>query len=264
LNDQATALGVEYKFIVVDDNSTDGTVGELEGLDFPICVLRTSGNYFWARAMRLGVQSLDIGILDTVVFYNDDVVFYDDALERLLHLHVSNLDAVLTGAMVDSNGKLSYGGQKSKDKRNKCEFEIAPPDPNDVVVIDSFNMNLLLVPGRVLLEYGFFPAYFIHHSADFWYGYMLKLHKVRILLSPGFFGICDRNVDAEIINRHKSIVDNLRSFFHPKSYPIGQMKAYNIECNGILWGTLFFVYPILKIILTILKNKVFYQLENKN
>ena len=52
LNDQATALGVEYKFIVVDDNSTDGTVGDLEGLDFPICVLRTSGNYFWARAMR--------------------------------------------------------------------------------------------------------------------------------------------------------------------------------------------------------------------
>lgn len=51
-------LDYELSFIVIDDNSSDGTKEEISKLDYDINLLTGSGELYWAGGMRKGIAQI--------------------------------------------------------------------------------------------------------------------------------------------------------------------------------------------------------------
>jgi GT2 family glycosyltransferase len=69
----------EFKIILVNDGSDDGT-GNFISLNFPdIIVLNGNGNLFWGGAINLGIDYVvkNAAINDLVAFANNDIVFFN-------------------------------------------------------------------------------------------------------------------------------------------------------------------------------------------
>ena len=78
-----------FTFVVVDDNSTDGTAELLERLKskHDIRVLHGNGSLFYSGGMRLGMEYTleQCGqAYDYMLMVNDDVVFFQNAIEKLV------------------------------------------------------------------------------------------------------------------------------------------------------------------------------------
>jgi GT2 family glycosyltransferase len=82
--DQTNTLS-EYKIVVIDDESTDGTANVIE-LEYPnVIVLKGDGNLWWTGAIALGMQYAFGQGAEYVFWLNDDCLPDPDALEILVN-----------------------------------------------------------------------------------------------------------------------------------------------------------------------------------
>lgn len=70
----AENAGCTIRFLVVDDNSSDGTREAVkETFGAHVQVIKGKGDLFWAGAMRLGMQTaLEQGVGDYLMLLNDE------------------------------------------------------------------------------------------------------------------------------------------------------------------------------------------------
>lgn len=64
---------IAFQYVIVDDNSTDGTYEALEDLKrsgMTIDVLRGTGNLFWAGGMRKGIAYAKEIQIQTTIFWS--------------------------------------------------------------------------------------------------------------------------------------------------------------------------------------------------
>ena len=102
-----------FTFVVVDDNSTDGTGEMLESMkpEYDIYILKGDGKLFYSGGMRKGMdyalESMEpeYGYL---LMVNDDVSFMDGCISKMIVQSRQQGGAVIVGAMCDAGKALTY------------------------------------------------------------------------------------------------------------------------------------------------------------
>ncbi len=184
----------EFVFVVVDDNSSDGTQEVISKMKdkFDIHLLRSSGNLFYSAGMRVGMQYVMDSIkqiYDHILLVNDDVTFFEQCVEKMAEQSAQQDNAVIVGATHDGNGMLSYSAIKYTkgiryEKLNIDEWQTEA---------DTFNGNCVLIPRTIFLQVGVMDRHYSHSLGDFDYGLLIKKNGHKVYVFKKYVGICENN-----------------------------------------------------------------------
>ena len=104
-----------FKVIVIDDGSTDGT-GEMIEKEFPdVILLKGDGDLWWTGATNLGVEYAltQAGQGDYILTLNNDTELAPDFIERMMGYAIENPEALLGAYALDIDTKRpAYGGSR--------------------------------------------------------------------------------------------------------------------------------------------------------
>jgi GT2 family glycosyltransferase len=106
----------EYKVVVIDDGSVDGTANAIE-LEYPnVIVLKGNGNLWWTGAIALGMQHAFVQGAEYVIWLNDDCLPDPQALEILVNYMQSHPGVIVAPACYteDRQTLIENGCQKQK------------------------------------------------------------------------------------------------------------------------------------------------------
>ncbi|GAB4405667.1 MAG: hypothetical protein OHK0053_31660 [Microscillaceae bacterium] len=163
----------DFKVVVVDDGSTDGT-DEMLAHDYPeVIVLKGDGNYFWTKATNAGVSyALEQGAT-YVMTMNNDTIPPENYLEKMMHWAAQKPNAVLGSLEVDYTSKKPvFGGVRQRWTPFKTAEPILPKIPeakrHGLHPVTQHPGRGCLIPRAVFEKIGLFDeVYFPHYYADF-------------------------------------------------------------------------------------------------
>lgn len=178
---------VQFDYVVVDDNSTDGTREMLKALPYEIDVVEGDGNLFWNGGMYKAIEHVKAHHADYEYYMmiNDDTKFapgiFDEMLPELAP------DKVIVGAIAwEKKGGLSYGGIKYT---KGIKYKKYGPERTDLR-LDTFNANCVVIPHDIFMQVGIDPFY-QHSIGDFDYGLQISRLGYDIRMFGKYVGECD-------------------------------------------------------------------------
>lgn len=188
-----------------DDGSTDGTGSSVLERFPDVTVISGTGSSYWANSMHQAEERVlrqfreSVCLNDYMVWFNDDVVLDNDAFGRLLATARKHPQSILVAAMRDPEHLHTTYSGFSRRGHHPLRLSLVEPG-HDVIPVDTFNGNLVLVPMPVAMMLGSIDGEYAHALADIDYGYRAKLAEVEILLAPGTYGNCPRNSPRPWLN----------------------------------------------------------------
>lgn len=184
--------------LLFDDGSTDRTAASVQESFPEVIVKHGDGTFFWNRGLHQSwLEALDQPS-DAVLWLNDDVMTDEDVFEKILACwHEAarrrpDRRFILVGATRDSRQNITYGGQIRRDSILSYKLELVTPGA-DLVTIDTFNGNFVIVPREVTQVIGLNDPAYHHNFGDIDYGLRARKAGIDVLLLPGTIGICERN-----------------------------------------------------------------------
>ncbi|GAB3296317.1 glycosyltransferase family 2 protein [Hymenobacter tenuis] len=176
---QQTAI--DFKIVVVDDGSTDGT-GQMLRDEFPeVLIEEGDGNLFWTAGVNLGIRRAMAEGATRVMTLNNDVITAPDFVAQMLASAERHPTAVLGALELDVNtGKPVYGGETLDWRTNTRRdlLETLPPDQRQGLhPVTYLPGRGLLIPRVVLDTIGLFDEKRLpHYLADFDYTSVARRH----------------------------------------------------------------------------------------
>ena len=162
----------DYKVIVVDDGSTDGTADMLRE-EFPeVEILFGDGNLFWTASVNLGIeQALKKGA-PYIMTLNNDVETAPDMLEQTMRWAKEKPNAVIGALEMDAATREPiYGGEIVDFKLNKVRHvlqELPKEKQHGLHNVSQLPGRGLLIPRAVFEKIGLFDQKrFPHYVADY-------------------------------------------------------------------------------------------------
>lgn len=151
----------DFKCVVIDDGSTDGT-GDMISAEFPeVLILRGDGSLWWTKSVNMGISRvLPLCTKDDFILtLNDDIIIEDDFLSNIAKCAESN-PGLLIGAMLidDKSKRIVFPVIKNKDRT----FLGA----QDVIKTDRLVGRGMLIPIRVFEKIGLFDEKLPQSAAD--------------------------------------------------------------------------------------------------
>lgn len=200
---EAQSEGIRFNYVVVDDNSTDGTKDAVEELarsrGISAYVLTGTGSLFYSGGMRKGIEWAKANLPDSDFFMlvNDDVRFDSVSVARMITVQErkapedgnASKESVLVGATKDDAGKYSYGGVRYT--KGISYIPVKPEDSDRSC--DTFNANCVLIPGNVFMSAPNMDEVYNHSLGDFDYGLSLKRSGASIEVFQEYIGVCNKN-----------------------------------------------------------------------
>lgn len=184
----------QFEYVVVDDNSTDGTKTAVEELaaakNLNVAVLSGTGSLFYSGGMRKGIAWAKENFKDSELFMivNDDVRFDSGAVARMIEACASGAN-VLVGATKDDDGKFSYGGIRYVKGIN---YKAVKPEDADRMC-DTFNANCVLIPGNIFMKAPNMDEVYNHSLGDFDYGLAIGRMGFSLEVYGEYIGVCNKN-----------------------------------------------------------------------
>ncbi len=238
-------------FVIVDDNSKDGTFEMIESMnDNHIKLLRGDGNLYYAGGMRMGLQYL-LGSneqYDYLLLTNDDADFFEGIIDKMINYSQKKDNAVVVGSMVDSNNKTSYSGKKYKSKFSTKLYNIGP-DQSDLEC-DTFSGNCVLIPYSAFIECGNYDPVYIHNFAEFDYGFNLRKHGYHIYVLNEYVARANSNSSNNTwYDTSLSMKERIKKKEGPKGAP-GKIVFYYFKKNfNIFMAIRCYISPYIRILL---------------
>lgn len=236
----------DFKFVVVDDLSTDGTVEAVWGLDVDADVVPGTGSLFWNGGMHMGIGYAMEKFPEAPYYLlvNDDVDFYPGVIDEMVE---NCKNGVLVGATCDTSGNYSYGGILYHKKGIRYD-KIGPQRPD--VCCSTFNANCVLIPRKLLFAVGNMDPYYKHSMGDFDYGFRYSRAGYEIHVHDRYVGVCNDNPDAGTWqDTSLGIMERLRRKESRKGLPAGDWFHYLSKNFGLPTAIIRSVTPYIKILL---------------
>lgn len=194
------------KIFLVDDGSTDGTAEMARQSFNNVKVILGDGQLYWGRGMALAFSEANAeGDWDWFMLFNDDVAVSKSGFLKLLETVAASLRGprgILVGALRSKNGDLTYGGFARK--WGGSPFALRQVEPNGgLQEVDTFNGNVVFVPGSVMRELGGPDPTLYHSGGDLDLGFRAGKLEIPLYLFGESVGVCERgNV---LVGRTKSM-----------------------------------------------------------
>lgn len=236
----------DFKFVVVDDLSKDGTVEAIWKLELDADVVPGTGSLFWNGGMHMGI-AYSLEKFPNAPYYllvNDDVDFYPGIIDEMIQAYKGG---VLVGSTCDTKGQYSYGGILYHKKGIK--YDKIGPDQAEVNC-STFNANCVLISGDLVRKVGNMDPYYKHSMGDFDYGFRYSKAGYSIHVHSRFVGVCNDNPDDgtwqdTLLSRKERI----RLKESRKGLPAGDWFHYLSKNFGVGTALLRSVTPYIKILL---------------
>lgn len=181
---------VIFDYVILDDNSSDGTREMLRELQREegcrIDLLEGDGNNFWNGGMYKAIEHAKKVYPDYEYYMlmNDDTKFVVGIFDEMLPQLKS--DTVMIGAICNEDGSLSYGGIKYV---KGIKYKKYGPEAQHMG-FDTFNANCALIPRDIFMQVGIDPFY-QHSIGDFDYGLQISKKGYDIRIYSKYVGECN-------------------------------------------------------------------------
>lgn len=240
---------IDFSFIIVDDNSSDGTKEALEAMP-EVRVISGDGNLYYSGGMRIAIKEAkkQNGKFDYCLLFNDDVEFVEAAVEDLCQ---KDRAVIWVGPTCEKDGSLSYGGVVKTSKwRPKTEIIMA--DDSKGRCCDTFNANCVLIPWDIFMDLKNIDGKYTHSIGDFDYGFEAKKRGHIIKVSDKYVGVCPDNPVNSNNNWRNVELSRKRRFQlkeSSKGLPFAEYFYYLNKQYNILTALIYSLIPYVRILL---------------
>lgn len=219
-----------YKVVIVDDGSTDGT-DKMLAEEFPDAhVIKGDGNLFWTAGVNLGIQYALDQKAPLIMTMNNDVICEKGLIENMYKWHAQKPEALLGALELDAEtGKPIFGGERLDWKVNSVDYllQLLPEsEQKGLHAVTHLPGRGLLIPAVVFQKIGLFDQErFPHYIADYDYthtarrnGFELYVnYDAQLLTYPEESGERQIRSSKNFRNYYKHLFDikgggNLRDF----------------------------------------------------
>jgi GT2 family glycosyltransferase len=258
----------DFKIIIVDDGSTDGTEKILRAKYPEIIILKGDGNLWWTGAMYKGVKYIlsRAKNCDFILSINNDVLFNENYLE-ILHRTSLRFGRAIVGSLcknVDKKESIIDPGVKIKWNPFKIYKIGYDKKKKENLDIDTLTGRGTLIPIEVFKKIGNYNKKKLpHYAADHEFIWRAKRAGFNLVLSYKAIVYTDmksnifRSNDA--IYSYKKYFEKISSIKSPLNIKT-QIMFVCLGCPGFFLKLLNIAYVILGNMYLFLRNFILYSL----
>ncbi len=152
----------DFKIIIIDDGSTDGTPQMIEKEYPEVILLKEKGDLWWAEATNIGVQHAINQEATYLMTLNDDTLPEPDYMEKMLYWSQKEPNALLGAFAINAeNNKAIYGGEILNWKTGKFENildNISEAKQHGLHKVNTFPGRGLLIPMDTFKTIGLYDS----------------------------------------------------------------------------------------------------------
>lgn len=151
----------DFKVIIVDDGSTDGTSEMIEKIFPDVILLKEKGDLWWSEATNIGVKHALKENADYIMTLNDDTIPSKNYIEKMYYWIEKKPEALLGAFTQDKDQEPIYGGDILNWKNGKHEnllSKLKDIELKGLHEVNNFPGRGLLIPAKVFKDIGFYDS----------------------------------------------------------------------------------------------------------
>ena len=250
-------LGASLEVFLLDDGSTDGTAEAVRSRFPNVTVVTGDGSLYWNRGMARVFSEACKYDFDYYLWLNDDTQLLSGALATLLGMGARAGDNIIVvGTTCDPvSGTATYGGVRIANRWHRLRYALIQPS-DEIQEVDTMNGNCVLLPKCVVDLVGNLDVAFTHSIGDFDYGLRARRLGVKLLVAPGFVGVCARNtISGTWRDPNLRLSLRWRHLTGVKGLPFREWSLFARRHGGVLWPVLCLA-PYLRVIIEYLMQRL--------
>ena len=214
----------DYRLIVVDDGSTDGTKSIIYGKYPETVILDGNGSLFWGGGINLGLEYVErlVNESDYIAFANNDILFESDTIMNIMY-YAQKEKAVFHSLVIKADNQIISSGAKlinwplfitKHPLRGKSLNEISA----DKILVDLMTARFVIFSSLVLDSYNRIDTNnFPHYIGDNDFSMSLSKKGIPTYIITSSHCLVDINTTGENPQKLKSFKAIWKSLYSIRS-----------------------------------------------